>query len=81
VERQPARGEREAPAADAGKREGGTWEAGGDRSGSAGRPRGCAAKCWGVTQKIRLTTLTQERVLSTFQYRVRAQRDCDFLCK
>jgi hypothetical protein len=47
VERQPARGEREAPAADAGKREGGTWEAGGDRSGSAGRPRGCAGQVLG----------------------------------
>jgi hypothetical protein len=37
--------------------------------------------CWGVTRKIRMTTLTQERVLSTFKYKVRAQRDCDSLCK
>jgi hypothetical protein len=37
--------------------------------------------CWGVTRKIRMTTLTQVRVLNTFKYNVRAQRDCDSLCK
>jgi hypothetical protein len=36
--------------------------------------------CWGVTRKIRMTTLTRERVLNTFKYKVRAQRDCDSLC-
>jgi speckle-type POZ protein len=35
----------------------------------------------GVTRKIRMTTLTQVRVLNTFTYNVRAQRDCDSLCK
>jgi hypothetical protein len=38
-------------------------------------------ECWGVTRKIRMTTPTQERVLNTFKYKVRAQRDCDSLCK
>jgi hypothetical protein len=37
--------------------------------------------CWGVTRKVRMTTLTQVRVLNTFKYNVRAQRDCDSLCK
>jgi hypothetical protein len=37
--------------------------------------------CWGVTQKIRMIPLTQERVLNTFKYKVRAQRDCDSLRK
>jgi hypothetical protein len=35
----------------------------------------------GVTRKIRMTTLTQVRVLNTFKFKVRAQRDCDSLCK
>jgi hypothetical protein len=33
----------------------------------------------GVTRKIRMTTQTRERVLDTFKFKVRAQRDCDFL--
>jgi hypothetical protein len=37
--------------------------------------------CWGVTRKIRMTTLTRERVLITFKYKARAQRDCHSLCK
>jgi hypothetical protein len=37
--------------------------------------------CWGVTRKIRMATLTRVRVLNTFKYKVRAQRDCDSLCK
>jgi hypothetical protein len=37
--------------------------------------------CWGVTRKIRMTTRTQVRVLNTFKYNVRAQRDCNSLCK
>jgi hypothetical protein len=28
-----------------------------------------------------MTALTQVRVLNTFKYKVRAQRDCDSLCK
>jgi hypothetical protein len=35
----------------------------------------------GVTRKIRMTTLTRVRVLNTFKYKVRAQIDCDSLCK
>jgi hypothetical protein len=35
----------------------------------------------GVTRKIRMTTLTRERVQNTFKHKVRAQRDCDSLCK
>jgi predicted histidine transporter YuiF (NhaC family) len=35
----------------------------------------------GVTRKIRMTALTQLRVLNTFKYNTRAQRDCDSLCK
>jgi hypothetical protein len=38
-------------------------------------------RCWGVTRKIRMTALIQVRVLDTFKYKVRAQRDCDSLCK
>jgi hypothetical protein len=38
-------------------------------------------KCWGATRKVRMTTLTQVRVLNTFKFKVRAQRDCDSLCK
>jgi hypothetical protein len=38
-------------------------------------------ECWGVTRKIRMTTLTRVRVLNTFKYKVRAQIDCDSLCK
>jgi hypothetical protein len=37
--------------------------------------------CWGVTRKIRMTALTRVRVLNTFKYKMRAQRDCDSLCK
>jgi hypothetical protein len=40
-----------------------------------------ARGCWGVTRKIRMTTLTRERVFNMFKYKVRAQRDCDSLCK
>jgi hypothetical protein len=35
----------------------------------------------GGTRKIRITTLTRVRVLNAFKYKVRAQRDCDSLCK
>jgi hypothetical protein len=42
--------------------------------------RGSAA-VGGVTRKIRMTTLTRGRVLNTFKCKVRAQRDCDSLCK
>jgi hypothetical protein len=35
----------------------------------------------GVTRKIRMTTQTRERVLNTFKYKVRVQRDCDSPCK
>jgi hypothetical protein len=31
--------------------------------------------CWGITRKIRMTTLTRVRVLNTFKYKARAQRD------
>jgi hypothetical protein len=43
--------------------------------------RGFFGGCWGFTRKIRMTTLTQVRVLNTFKFKVRAQRDCDSLCK
>jgi hypothetical protein len=36
---------------------------------------------WGLPEKFRMTTLTREGVLNTFKYKVRAQRDCDSLCK
>jgi hypothetical protein len=35
----------------------------------------------GGTRKIRNTTLTRVKVLNTFKHKVRAQRDCDSLCK
>jgi hypothetical protein len=35
----------------------------------------------GGTRKIRNTTLTRVKVLNTFKHKVRAQRDCDPLCK
>jgi hypothetical protein len=40
-----------------------------------------SARCWEVTRNIRMTVLTQVRVLNTFKYKVRAQRDCDSLYK
>jgi hypothetical protein len=44
-------------------------------------PNFMVMRCWGVTRKIRMTTLTRVRVLNTFKFKVRAQRDCDSLCK
>jgi hypothetical protein len=35
----------------------------------------------GVTRKIRITSQTRVRVLNSFKYKVRAQRECDSLCK
>jgi hypothetical protein len=48
---------------------------------SATPARPLQARCWGVTRKIRTTTLTRVRVLNAFKYKVRAQRDCDSLYK
>jgi hypothetical protein len=37
--------------------------------------------CWVVTRKIRITTQTRVKVLNTFRYKVRVQRDRDSLCE